>query len=138
MAAISYYLGAAILDHVFSNAAYSKPTSIKVKLYSVAPSASGGGTEIVGTGYSSGGITTAVGTSDWPLTVANSNQKVFAGGTNPLSWSVGSTWPSVVAWGITDQSGNLLFFGDLDTPVSPVNGDTVSFAANSDLKITVS
>lgn len=134
---ISYYLAKKLLDHLFSDVAYSKPTNIKVKLYSVAPSASGGGTEIVGTGYSSGGIATTVGTTPWPAVAANSSDSYYNGAA--LTWSVGSTWPTIVAVGITDESGNLLFFDSLDTPISPVNGDTVSFPAGTNgLKVTLS
>lgn len=134
---ISYYLAKKLLDHLFADVAYSKPTNIKVKLYSVAPSASGGGTEMVGTGYSSGGIATTVGTTPWPAVAANSSDIYY--NSTGLSWSVGSTWPSIVAVGITDESGNLLFFEELDTAISPVNGDTVAFPAGTNgLKVTLS
>lgn len=134
---ISYYLAKKQFDHIFADVAYSKPTDIKVKLYSVAPSASGGGTEIVGTGYTAGGIATGVGTTPWPA-VASNAAEIYYNGT-ALSWTAGSTWPPVVAVGITDQSGNLLFFETLASAVSPASGDTVSFDAGpGGLKVSIS
>lgn len=139
---ISYYLAKKLFDHIFCGtdiAVYAKPTNIKVKLYSVAPSASGGGTEMVGTGYSSGGIATTVGTTPWPAVAANASEIYYNGAA--LTWSVGATvaWSPIVAVGITDESGNLLFFDELDTAISPANGDTVAFPAGTNgLKLTLS
>ena len=49
--AFSNYLSNEILDHVFSGNAFTAPSNYYVALYTVAPTASGGGTEVTGGGY---------------------------------------------------------------------------------------
>ena len=51
MAAFSDYLENKVLGHVFGGTAYTAPTTLYVALYTVAPSDTGGGTEVSGGGY---------------------------------------------------------------------------------------
>ena len=51
MAGISRVVRQSILDNFFSIASWTAPTAIYVALYSAAPSAVGGGTELSGDGY---------------------------------------------------------------------------------------
>ena len=51
MAAFSDYLENKVLGHVFGGTAYTAPSTLYVALYTVAPSDTGGGTEVSGGGY---------------------------------------------------------------------------------------
>ena len=51
MAAFSDYLENKVLGHVFGGTAYTAPTTLYVALYTVAPSDTGGGTEVSGGAY---------------------------------------------------------------------------------------
>ena len=48
MSGFSDYLEDKVLDHVFGGNAYTAPTTLYVALYTVAPSDTGGGTEVSG------------------------------------------------------------------------------------------
>ena len=50
MAGFSDYLEDKVLDHVFGGVAYTQPTK-HVALYTVAPTDTGGGTEVTGGAY---------------------------------------------------------------------------------------
>ena len=51
MSSLSDYTELEILDHIFGGAAYTSPTNVYLALYTVAPTDSGGGTEVSGNGY---------------------------------------------------------------------------------------
>ena len=48
MAGFSDYLEDKVLDHGFGGTAYTAPTTLYVALYTVAPTDTGGGTEVSG------------------------------------------------------------------------------------------
>ncbi len=110
----SNYLEDKLLDHVFRGVTYTPPSNVYVQRYSVAPSDSGGGTEI-GTrevaSFDSGVPATRSATTDEDVT---------------FTAATGNT----VAIGIFDAStsGNLLFWGELDDPIDP-DGEDLIFAA---------
>ncbi len=51
MAGFSDYLENKVLEHVFENSAYTAPSTLYAALFTVAPSDTGGGTEVSGGGY---------------------------------------------------------------------------------------
>ena len=51
MAGFSDYLEDKVLDHVFGGNAYTAPSTLYVALYTVAPTDTGGGTEVSGGAY---------------------------------------------------------------------------------------
>ena len=53
MAGFSDYLEDKVLDHVFGGNAYTAPSTLYVALYTVAPTDTGGGTEVSGGAYAS-------------------------------------------------------------------------------------
>ena len=53
MAGFSDYLEDKVLDHVFGGNAYTAPGTLYVALYTVAPTDTGGGTEVTGGSYAS-------------------------------------------------------------------------------------
>jgi hypothetical protein len=108
------------------------PAIWSVALFSVAPSDSGGGTEITGGGY-----------ARFPLINVSANlpASTVAGGVatkltgTPISWgpATGAPWPQAVAVGLFDNAtgGNLGWYGPLGTPVTVGVGQSLTVAAGS-------
>lgn len=112
-----------VLDAILgSGHASNMPATVYVGLYSSAPTDSGGGSELSGSGYARVAVTNN--STNWPA--ASSGQK--SNGTDvqfPLSTGV---WATATHWGIFDAAtlGNLLHWGALTTPVAvPNNAEPV-------------
>lgn len=128
MAGFSDYLEDKVLDHVFGGVAYTQPTK-HVALYTVAPTDTGGGTEVSGGAYArQTGAFTVSGTN--PTTASNSAAIEYPTAT--------ANYGTVVAVGILDASsgGNLLAYANLDTSKSVTTGDVFRFDTG-DLDITL-
>lgn len=124
--AFSNYLAGEILDDVFSGNAFTPPGTFYLALYTSAPTASGGGTELSGNGYARQTVaftTTAQQSS-------NSAAVEFPTAT--------SDWGTIVAVGVFDAStsGNLLAFGNLTASKNIVSGDVLRVPAG-DLDINL-
>lgn len=119
MDAKSNYLEDAILNHVLRNTALTSPTTVYVALFTVAPTDTGGGTEVSGGSYARQAVTFGAPVSG---TVANSGAVTFPTAT--------ANWGTIVAIGIFDAVtvGNLLYYGNLTTSKVVDNGDQISFA----------
>ena len=129
MAGFSDYLEDKVLDHVFGGTAYTAPTTLYVALYTVAPTDTGGGTEVSGGGYVRKTATfTVSGTS--PTTASNSAAVEYPTAT--------ANYGTVVAVGIFDalSGGNLLAYANLDTSKVVSTGDVFRFNSG-DLDITL-
>ena len=129
MAGISDYLEDKVLDHVFGGNAYTAPATLYVALYTVAPTDTGGGTEVTGGSYArQSGAFTVSGTN--PTTASNSAAIEYPTAT--------ADYGTVVAVGILDasSSGNLLAYANLDTSKSVTTGDVFRFDTG-DLDITL-
>lgn len=126
MSAFSNYLENKVLLHVFGGTAYTAPTTLYLALYTVAPSDTGGGTEVSGTSYARQTIAFTV-TDD---TASNTSAVELP--------TAGSTWGTVVAVGIFDNltSGNLLAYGNLTASKTIASGDVFRVPAG-DLDITL-
>lgn len=123
------------LDLILGATAFTAPGNIFPALFSVAPTAGGGGTEATGSGYARPSITNN--TTNFPAASGG----VKSNGTTISFAQATGNWSSSanqVAAALFDAvtSGNMLFFGDLTTPKPVLNGDTATFAASS-LSITV-
>jgi len=128
MAGFSDYLEDKVLDHVFGGVAYTQPTK-HVALYTVAPTDTGGGTEVTGGAYARQTSTFNVsGTS--PTTATNAAAIEYPTAT--------ANYGTVVAVGILDASsgGNLLAYANLTTSKTVSTGDVFRFDAG-DLDITL-
>jgi hypothetical protein len=115
----SNYLSQKVLDAEFGIAAFTFPSTIHLALFTVAPSAAGGGTEVSGSGYARVAVTAnATNWSRSAQTVSNVNQILFNAFTGAVS--------TVVAVAAFDAStgGNMLWFADLPAP------NQKSFSAN--------
>lgn len=129
MSGFSDYLEDKVLDHVFGGNAYSAPSTLYVALYTVAPSDTGGGTEVSGGAYArQTGAFTVSGTN--PTTATNSAAIEY-----PIATA---NYGTVVAVGILDasSSGNLLAYSTLDASKVVSSGDVFRFNAG-DLDITL-
>ena len=124
--AFSNYLAGEILDDVFSGNAYSPPGTFYLALYTSAPTASGGGTELSGNGYVR-------------QTVAFTTTAQQSSNTAAVEFPTATAdWGTIVAVGVFDAStsGNLLAFGNLTASKSIVSGDVLRVPAG-DLDINL-
>lgn len=129
MAGFSDYLEDKVLDHVFGGNAYTAPTTLYVALYTVAPTDTGGGTEVSGGAYArQSGAFTVSGTN--PTTASNSAAVEYPTAT--------ADYGTVVAVGIFDalSSGNLLAYANLTTSKVVSTVDVFRFNTG-DLDVTL-
>lgn len=122
----------ALLDHIFTDAAYTPPATLYIGLSSTTPTEAGANfTEPSAGAYAR--VSTVA--ADWdaatgvaPATKANSAIKTFAAAT--ADWLAGV---DITYFGIFDASsaGNLLAFGVLATARPVLNGDVPRFAAGA-------
>lgn len=124
--AFSNYLAGEILDDVFSGNAFTPPGTFYLALYTSAPTASGGGTELSGNGYAR-------------QTVAFTTTAQQSSNTAAVEFPTATAdWGTIVAVGVFDAStsGNLLAFGNLTASKSIVSGDVLRVPAG-DLDINL-
>ena len=129
MAGFSDYLEDKVLEHVFGGNAYTAPTTLYVALYTVAPTDTGGGTEVTGGSYArQSGAFTVSGTN--PTQASNSAAIEYPTAT--------ANYGTVVAVGIFDasSSGNLLAYANLTASKVVSTGDVFRFNAG-DLDVTL-
>ena len=129
MAGFSDYLEDKVLDHVFGGTAYTAPATLYVALYTVAPTDTGGGTEVTGGSYArQTGAFTVSGTN--PTQASNSSAIEYPTATG--------NYGTVVAVGIFDasSSGNLLAYANLTASKVVSTGDVFRFNTG-DLDITL-
>lgn len=129
MAGFSDYLEDKVLEHVFGGNAYSAPSTLYVALYTVAPTDTGGGTEVSGGGYARQTATFNVSGTN-PTTASNTAAIEYPTAT--------ADYGTVVAVGILDasSSGNLLAYANLTTSKVVSSGDVFRFNTG-DLDITL-
>lgn len=107
-------------------------TAMKVRLNSTASSASAAGTELTGTGYTTGG--TAVPASS---SASSAGSSVTLPASSALSWTNGSggAW-SIVSWDLTSSAGTRTWYANFNgQPISVANGNTFQIAVGG---ITIS
>ena len=129
MAALSDHAEKLILDWMMTAGAATRPTAWYVALYTAAPSDSGGGTELSGSGYARESVTFAAATSGTGTT-SNTGAVVFT--------ADGGDGGAVTHMGIHDAvaGGNLLWHGALAAAKTVADGDTLEFAVgNIDLTV---
>ena len=129
MSGFSDYLEDKVLDHVFGGNAFTAPSTLYVALYTVAPSDTGGGTEVSGGAYARQTATFTVSGTN-PTTASNTAAIEYPTAT--------ANYGTVVAVGVLDasSSGNLLAYSTLDSSKVVSSGDVFRFNAG-DLDITL-
>lgn len=130
MSSFSDYLEDKVLKHVFTNTAYTAPTTIYVALYTAAPSDTGGGTEVSTTSTGYGRQTAAFTVSGTATTATNSAAIEYSAAT--------ASWGTITHIGLFDAStaGNLLAWAPLTTSRTIATGDIFRIPASS-LTITL-
>jgi hypothetical protein len=122
----SNYLETELLDHVFTNSAYTAPSTLYLALFTGAPGEAGGGTEVSGSAYArqtaaftvSGNTATNSGSIEFPTATGN--------------------YGTVSHVGVFDasSSGNLLCYATLSASKAIESGDVFRVPAG-DLDITL-
>jgi len=129
MAALSDYAEKLLLDWMMTTGSATRPTAWYVALYTAAPSDSGGGTEVSGSGYSRQSVAFAAASTPGGTT-SNTGAVTFT--------SAGGSWGTVSHIGLHDAStsGNLLWHGAMTASKTIGDGDILEFAiGNIDLVI---
>jgi hypothetical protein len=123
---VSNYLRDALNNHVHGGPAFTPPGTTYFALFTVRPSAAGGGTEVTGGSYARVAYTNNTG--NWPASSGGVKQNG-----NVINWGTSSgVWGTIVAIGEFDASsgGNLLWIYDLTTPTTVGSGQPFSVAAS--------
>lgn len=129
--ALSDYLEDKLLDFVFNNVNYVRPTTIYIALFTAAPSDAGGGTEVSGSNYARVGVSGGFPTTGTATRASNSSAITFPSATG--------SWGTITHVGIFDASsgGNLLAWGALSASKTIGATDQFTFAVDA-LGITLS
>jgi hypothetical protein len=117
----TYYLDNLFLNAVLRQTPFSSPPLIYVGLFTIAPTASGGGTEVAGLNYVRQSVIFGPPVNGQ---TANISDVVY-----PVA---GAAWGNVVAFGLFDAfaGGNLLYFNNLSVPRNVAINDQLRFAAS--------
>lgn len=129
MAALSDYAEKLLLDWMMTTGSATRPTAWYVGLFTAAPSDSGGGTEVSGSGYARQSATFDAASSPGGTTSNSADISFTASGGN---------WGTITHIGIFDAStaGNLLWHGSMTASKVVNDGDTLQFSTgNIDLTI---
>lgn len=116
----TYYLDNNILNVALRGIPFTPPLAVYVSLYTVAPTPSGGGTEVSGGSYTRQVVT---------LTAPVSGQ---CSNTVDVLFPIASAlWGTVTSFAIMDSlaGGNMLYFGNLSTPRLIQASDQLRFPA---------
>jgi len=124
MSALSNYAEKLLLDWLMTTAAAARPTSWFAAVFTDAPSDTGGGTEVSGSGYARQAVTFGAATSP-AGTTQNSGVVSFT--------ASGGDWGVVTHFAIFDavSGGNMLWHGPMVAPRTIQNADTLSFSAGA-------
>lgn len=129
MSALSDYLEDELLDHLLRNAAYSRPATVYLALFTADPGESGNTGEVSGGSYARAAITNN--NTNFPQVAATGTPTKSNGGIISFPTATGD-WGTVTHWAIYDASSgstNMLVHGALGTPRFVKSGDTPKVAA---------
>lgn len=128
---MSDYLAKALLDHVTGVASYTPPTQIKLGLFTsrgtVAQSCAGTNFVAV-SGGSYDEVDIGVGTTNWNTAALSAPNRLTDNKLAKAFATATASWGTVYGYTAKDQSGNLLWWGDLASPQAVPDGATASFA----------
>jgi hypothetical protein len=122
---LTNYLENKLIDHFLGTDSYTMPADVYIALFTVAPTDSGGGTEVTGGSYARQIATFSVASGG---ATSNDSNVDFTG--MPAA--------TTVAIGVFDAStsGNMLLYGTLTTNKTTDAGDTLRIATG-DLDISI-
>lgn len=120
---LSDYLANALLNKLFRNDSFTFPSTLYCALFTVAPTASGGGTEVTGGSYAR--VSMTVNTTNFTSSTASLTRNAVAI-TFPAptaDWAPSATPVVGAAWFDASTSGNMIMYGPLATSRTILNGD---------------
>ena len=129
MPAMSDFLEAALIGHLFRGAAYAAPATLHVGLLTAAPTDGTPGTEVAGSGYARAAVANSA--AQWSAIVGNngttSNASVVSMPTPSANWGL------VTHFAIYDaaSAGNMLWYAPLTVAKTVNTGDAISFPVGS-------
>ena len=138
MSAMSDFLENSLVDQIFRGQTAPTTSTLYIGLYTAAPSDTGGGTELSGSGYARVSVTSSL--ANWAGTQSAGSTTASSGTGGATSNNTAITfpeptsgWGQVQAFGVFDAAtgGNLLFHGSLTINKTINEGDTVTFPARS-------
>jgi hypothetical protein len=117
----SYYADNTALNLFLRNTPFAPPAQTYLALFTVAPTPSGGGTEVSGNGYARQPVTFNA--------PSNGQCATFADVVFPVD--IIADWTTVVAFGVFDavSGGNLLYFANLSSSRYVAVNDQIKFPA---------
>lgn len=122
----STYLANKVLDHIYGGPDYARPATLYCALYTVAPTAAGGGTEVSLGGYARVAMTNNA--TNFPAAAAQLKRNgvviTFPTATAPWWTVVGAAWFDAAT------GGNMLEYGPFTVSRTILSGETFSIAAN--------
>jgi len=130
---ISDYLAVKLLNHVFRNTAYTKPSAVYLALYTSNPTAADTGQEVAGGAYSRQQI------ANFSPPAPEAGKQTIKIAEDIVFPIASANWGTVTHVGIRDAAtgGNLLYFGALNAPRSILSGDRPRYLTDS-LVLTLS
>lgn len=130
---LSNYLKSALVNHIFRTTKYTAPTNIYFALYTSAPTAAGGGTEVSGGSYARKYLAVADASFDAPSNGASQNSIAITFDVPTANWG------TIVAMGMFDAltEGNFLGFADLTVSKTVSLGDGAPSFPIGDLDIQI-
>jgi hypothetical protein len=130
MSSFSDYTENLVLTYLFTDGSVTRPTAWYVGLFTAAPSDTGGGTEVSGSGY----VRKATGT----ITVSGTGTTATNSAAIEFAAASGGNWGTVTHAAIFDAetSGNMLAWAQLTTARTINDGDVFRVPASS-LTITL-
>lgn len=144
MAQMSKYLRNKLIDHIVRSAAFGKPATLAVALFTADPTDEGTGPEVSGNNYARAVLApsdTNYFATQGGTTGPSSGASGVSANAEPVVFPIpsGTGWGLVTHVGIFDATngGNLLMFAPLATPKTINNADLVTFQPGQ-VQITVS
>lgn len=138
MSAMTDFLENKLIDQIFRAQVAPTTSTLYVGLFTVAPTDTGGGTEVTGGSYARVAVTSSL--ANWAGTQSAGSTTASSGTTGQTSNNASITFPTpaanwglVVAFAIFDAAsgGNMLLQGALTITKTINQADTVSFPAST-------
>lgn len=145
MASLSNYVENRLIDQLFRGTAYSFPATLYIGLFTVEPTAAGGGTEVTGGSYARVAVTASL--ANWAGTQGAGTTAVSSGTSGETSNNAAITfpaptaaWGSITSLGIFDAAtgGDLIIYANLTTPKTVNSGDPAPLFTTGALTFSIS
>ena len=134
---ISEYLSDALLDHVWGDDTYTAPGTLWVALFTTAPTAGGGGTEVAGGSYGRVEVTNNLTNFSAASGQTKRNAAAFTFAAPTADWAPAGTPAVGAGWYDDETAGNFLAYGPFSTPRVIMDGDSAPAIVINGMTITL-